>query len=118
MGHSWREHDQMRCSLFSAAVTVGIIWGGLTSPVAAAPLTTPGAICRNVQATLVGRYGYPAPYTYYPPAYGYYAPGSAYPPAYGYYPPTAPSPYVYYQPYYATPWFDAYTRPYYATPWF
>jgi hypothetical protein len=29
------------------------------------------------------RYGYPAPYAYYPPAYGYYAP----PPAYAYYPP-------------------------------
>jgi hypothetical protein len=114
----------VRCSLFSAAVTVGIICGGLASPATAAPLTRPGTTGRNVQATLVGGYGYgpqryyrgygyPAPYAYYPPAYGYYPP-----PAYGYYPPTAPSPYVYYQPYYATPWFDAYTRPYYATPWF
>jgi hypothetical protein len=106
----------MRCSLFSAAVTAGIIWGGLASPATAAPLTTPGTTGRNVQATLVGGYGY-GPQRYYR-GYGYPAPYAYYPPAYGYYPPTAPSPYVYYQPYYATPWFDAYTRPYYATPWF
>jgi hypothetical protein len=36
------------------------------------------------------RYGYPAPYVYYPPAYGYYPPPAAYaypPPVYGYQPP-------------------------------
>lgn len=36
------------------------------------------------------RYGYPAPYAYYPPAYGYYPPPAAYaypPPVYGYQPP-------------------------------
>jgi hypothetical protein len=35
------------------------------------------------------RYGYPAPYAYYPPAYGYYPPPPAYaypPPVYGYQP--------------------------------
>jgi hypothetical protein len=35
------------------------------------------------------RYGYPAPYAYYPPAYGYYPPPAAYaypPPVYGYQP--------------------------------
>jgi hypothetical protein len=82
-------------SLISAALTLGIIWGGLAWPAKAAP--------RNLQSTLAQDV---EPYA--SPAYGYYPPDWAY----------GPSPYVYYQPYYATPWFDAYNRPYYATPWF
>jgi hypothetical protein len=118
-----REMNYMRGLKFSAAMTVGLVCGGLASPATAALLTKPGTTYQK--ATLIGGYPYSVPFSpayppgqaypswlAYPPPYGYYPPG------YGYYPPTAPSPYVYYQPYYATPWFDAYTRPYYATPWF
>jgi hypothetical protein len=104
----------MRCLLFSAAVIAGVVWGSLV-PAMAAPLTTPGTIGRNVQATPVEkvgywrrqyrryyrRYGSPAPYAYYPPAYGYYPPPAAYaypPPAYGYQPP--PPAYSYSPPVY------------------
>jgi hypothetical protein len=88
----------MRCLLFSAAVIVGVVWESST-PVEASPLTMPGLDSPNVEATPVTevgwrrqyrRYGYPAPYAYYPPGYGYYAPPvpyAYYPPARGYYVP-------------------------------
>ena len=84
----------MRRLLFGAAVTVGVGFGGLV-PATATPLAVSGPLAisgLSSQVTLVEeigwhrqyrRYGYPAPYAYYPPAYGYYAP----PPAYAYYPP-------------------------------
>ena len=80
----------MRCLMIGAAVTVGVIGGSVVSATAT-PLSTSG-LTNQGEATLVEdigwrrqyrRYGYPAPYAYYPPAYGYYAP----PPAYAYYPP-------------------------------
>jgi hypothetical protein len=88
----------MRRLLFSAAVIVGVGWGGLV-PATANPLAMPGFNSPNVEAATVKnvgyrrrqyrRYGYPVPYAYYPPAYGYYAPPPAYtyPPAYDSYAP-------------------------------
>jgi len=89
--------------LLLSAVIVGAGWLGL-APAVAAPLGISG-LRPNVRMPVekVGywrrqyrRYGYPAPYAYYPPAYGYYPPPVvyAYPPAvYGYQP--APPAYFY-----------------------
>jgi hypothetical protein len=86
----------MRRLLFSFAVIVGFGWATL-APAMATSLGLPGHNSQNVTATLVEkvgywkrqyrRYGYYAPYAYYPPAYGFYPPPAAYayPPAvYGY----------------------------------
>jgi len=79
----------MRRLLLGAAVIVGIVW---VIPAEACPMAMPGVDSPYVETTLVTkvgwrrqyrRYGYAAPYAYYPPAYGYYAP----PVPYGYYPP-------------------------------
>jgi hypothetical protein len=99
----------MRGLLFSAVI-VGAAWVGLT-PAIATPLSVSGFSGRSViitQVEKVGywrrqyrRYGYPAPYVYYPPAYGYYTPPVvyAYPPVvYGYQPP--PPAYAYSPPVY------------------
>ena len=81
----------MRRLLLSVAVIVGVVFGSLV-PATATSLSISGLSSQSTEATLVEeigwrrqyrRYGYPAPYAYYPPAYGYYAP----PPAYAYYPP-------------------------------
>jgi len=89
----------MRRFLLGAAVIVGVVWESPV-PATATPLGITGLNRPNVRATLVEkvgywrrqyrRYGYPAPYAYYPPVYGYYAPAPAYayyPPAYDYYAP-------------------------------
>lgn len=87
----------MRPLLFSVAVSVGVAFGSF-GPATATPLATSGPSSQSTTATLVEdigwrrqyrRYGYPAPYAYYPPAYGYYAPPPAayYPPAYDAYAP-------------------------------
>ena len=99
----------MRGLLFSGVI-VGVAWVGLT-PAMATPLAKPGLSGPSINATQVEkvgywrrqyrRYGYPAPYAYYPPAYGYYPPPVvyAYPPAvYGYRP--APPSYAYSPPVY------------------
>jgi hypothetical protein len=79
----------MRYLLFFSAIIVGVGWSALT-PANATSLPEPGVSATKHIVTLVEnvgywrrpfRYGYVAPYAYYPPAYGYY------PPAYGYYPP-------------------------------
>jgi hypothetical protein len=72
----------MRRLLFSAAVIVGVVWGGL-EPATATPLAMWGFNSPNIEAKPVEevgywrrqyrRYGF-VPYAYYPPAYGYYAP--------------------------------------------
>ena len=99
----------MRHLLLSAAI-VGIVWGG-SMPATANPLTMSGFSKPNIEAVPVeqvgyrrrhGRYGYPVPYAYYPPAYGYYVPPPAYTyaPSYRYY--AAPPVYSYppaYDPY-------------------
>jgi len=81
----------MRLVLISAAVIVGVGFGGLV-PATATPTAVSGLNSQSADVTLVEeigwrrqyrRYGYPVPYPYFPPAYGYYAP----PPAYAYYPP-------------------------------
>jgi hypothetical protein len=87
----------MRPLLFSLAVIVGVVIGGLL-PATATPLAMSELSSQSPRATLVEeigwrrqyrRYGYPVPYAYYPPAYGYYAPPPAayYPPAYESYAP-------------------------------
>jgi hypothetical protein len=92
----------MRFLLISSAAILGIAWGGVV-PATAAPVPLHIVDYGNVQVTAVEkiaywrrqyrrayRWGYPAPYAYYPPAYGYYAPPPAYaypPPVYGYRPP-------------------------------
>ena len=72
----------MRPLLFSVAVSVGVVFGSL-GPATATPLATSGLNSQSAKAMLVEdigwrrqyrRYGYPAPYAYYPQAYGYYAP--------------------------------------------
>jgi hypothetical protein len=88
----------MRRLLFSAVI-VGAGWVALT-PAMATSLGLPGFNGPHIIATPIEkvgywrrqyrRYGYPAPYAYYPPAYGYYPPPAAYaypPPVYGYQPP-------------------------------
>src|SRR5262245_55325678 len=99
----------MRGLLFSGVI-VGAAWVSLT-PAMATPLAKPGVSGLSINATQVEkvgywrrqyrRYGYPAPYAYYPPAYGYYPPPVvyAYPPAvYGYQP--APPAHAYSPPEY------------------
>jgi hypothetical protein len=89
----------MRRLLFSAVI-IGAGWIALT-PAMATSLGLPGPNGPNVIATpiekvgywkrLYRRYGYPAPYPYYPPAYGYSPPPAAYaypPPVYDYQPPS------------------------------
>jgi hypothetical protein len=99
----------MRNVMFMAAMLAGAV---CLSPVAATAAPLPMLGIAAVKTKLAGvkevgwrrrywRYGYRAPYAYYPPAYGYYPP-----PAYGYYAPVYPAypyyrPYRYYQPYYA-----------------
>ena len=95
----------MRHLLFFSALIVGAGWVALT-PAMATSLAEPGLSGTKVTVTSVEkvgywrrqyrRYGYPAPYAYYPPAYGYYTPPVvyAYPPAvYGYQ--AAPPAYAY-----------------------
>src|ERR1700732_5241035 len=99
----------MRHLLFSAVI-VGVGSVAL-APAKAASLGLPSLDGPNVNGTTVEqvgywqrqyrRYGYPAPYAYYPPAYGYYPPPAAYaypPPIYGYQPP--PPAYAYSPPVY------------------
>jgi hypothetical protein len=88
----------MRTLLFSVVVIAGLIWIG-TAPANAAPPLMSGIGKTNIQAATINNigyrrryhrwYGYPVPFTYYPPAYGYYVPPAAYayPPATGYAPP-------------------------------
>ena len=100
----------MRHLLLFSAVIVGASWASLT-PAMAISLAEPslrGAEVIDTPVEKVGywrhqyrRYGYPAPYAYYPPAYGYYPPPVvyAYPPTvYGYRP--APPAYAYSPPVY------------------
>jgi hypothetical protein len=100
----------MRPLLFSA-VLAGVGWATLT-PAMATSIGLTGFNGLTPSATPIEkvgywkrqyrRYGYPVPYTYYPPAYGYYPPPVvyAYPPAvYGYQPP--PPAYAYSPPVYA-----------------
>jgi hypothetical protein len=98
--------------LFCAAAIVGVGWAGL-APAMVSSLGLPGLSGSKVNTTLVEqvgywqrqfrRYGYPAPYAYYPPtAYGYYPPPAAYaypPPVYGY----QPAPPAYAVPQYPPP---------------
>jgi len=96
--------------LLLGGVIAGIVWFGVT-PAMATSLGVSGFSGPSVNTTQVEkvgywrrqyrRYGYPAPYVYYPPAYGYYPPPVvyAYPPAvYGYQPP--PPAYAYPPPVY------------------
>ena len=95
----------MRHLLLFSAVIVGASWASLTPATAMSPAES-GVSGAKVIVTAVEkvgywrrqyrRYGYPAPYVYYPPAYTYYPPPAAYvypPPVYGYQPP--PPAYVY-----------------------
>ena len=88
----------MRTLVFSTAVIAGVICIGMAPANAVSPSMS-GIDNPNIKVgTLrtIGywrryyrRYGYPAPYAYYPPAYGYYGPPAAYayPPATSYAPP-------------------------------
>ena len=97
----------MRRVLFITAMIGGVVCMSLV-PAKAFPQPMPG-VATKVQVGPVQdvgwrrrywRYGYTAPYAYYPPAYGYYYPPPAYyAPAYPAYPYYAP--YRYYRPYYA-----------------
>src|SRR6478735_5660660 len=90
----------MRYLLLFSAVIVGAGWVALT-PAMATSLAEPGLSGTKVTVTSVEkvgywrrqyrRYGYPAPYAYYPPVYGEEAPPPAASPSaeedYGNYPP-------------------------------
>ena len=100
----------MRRVLFITVIIGGVVSTGL-EPAKASAQPMPGIAATKVQVGPVqdigwrrryGRYGYPVPYAYYPPAYGYYPP-----PAYEYYVPAYPA-----YPYYA-PYAYRYHRPYY-----
>jgi hypothetical protein len=80
--------------LFSAVLIGSVSWVGVTPAVAGSPGFPGfgGPLMGSAPLEEVGwrrnywRYGYPAPYAYYPPAYGGYPPPAAYaypPPAYG-----------------------------------
>jgi hypothetical protein len=89
------EANSMRTVVFYTAVMAGFVWIGI-APGNAAPSSMSGIGKTNIQAATVKnigyrrryyrRYGYPVPFTYYPPAYGYYVPPAAYayPPAAAY----------------------------------
>jgi hypothetical protein len=100
----------MRQLVFFTAIIVGAGCAFL-HPAMASSLAEPGLGAPHVTVTSVEkvgswrrqyrRYGYPAPYAYYPPAYGSYPPPAvyAYPPAvYGYQ--TLPPAYAYSPPAY------------------
>src|SRR6476620_9842275 len=100
----------MRHLLLFSAVIVGASWASPTPAMAISPAESGvrGAKGMVTAVEKVGywrrqyrRYGYPAPYVYYPPAYSYYPPPAAYaypPPVYGYQPP--PPAYAYSPPVY------------------
>ena len=98
----------MRSFVFVIAMLAGLLCIG-PMHAKAAPQPTVGIAATKAKVESIEeigwrrryyRYGYTAPYGYYPPAYGYYDPPPAYyPPAYPAYPYYAP--YRYYRPYYA-----------------
>jgi hypothetical protein len=98
LGLKRSEAKSMRTLVLSTAVIAGVVWIGI-APANAAPPSMSGISNTKIEVGTVKnvgywrryyrRYGYPAPYAYYPPANGYDVPPAAYsyPPATSYAPP-------------------------------